>query len=574
LGRKVLLNLVMRRAYAAIFLALLGCDPTRGLADTADAALPNEKRYFDGAGSQLVDGPWNRVVIDLNGDADYHVGARRIDDQQPTFHLFGADAQTGCQVSPNAGTWLMSKSAAAPFRLLPFVESLDERGRGRLRFTTLDCQVQDLAIEDAGRPSPRLYDNGYLVPTKNGYTFADPWSGTSREIAADLTSVLVWQESALLWADGELKSFSDEFEPGYEWGNALVAAVPIEDDFLVEDADGLHHVTFDADSLEIHAERVLDGACHLQRSSTISSDEKGGWVVLEQPCGNPKPTLLHLDGATFETLDTFELPFEADATQARTLLAGAGKAGDAMPLAVLYMTDVDAEGLGTAWAWRAGADAAVLLGERARLDAVFLESPESAWAGVAQTNYQILGGYTAHDWLHFRWDGTTQVIAERIVRNSSNGELLVNFDGVAGDLPEFDAESYRVVAEAVPPYSGAVTSYAGERHYARVDHFDGHTGRIRLGTDAKDPTAWDVLAEGAQPESPRFAWFMPALVFIEGWDSDAKTGSLVAYNYALDARTTIAERVSSFDLTSYPWDGVVYTVPQGKQRGIWLSKAK
>jgi hypothetical protein len=558
----------MRRAYAAIFSVLLGCDPTRGLADTADAALPNEKRYFDGAGSQLVGGPWNRVVVDLNGDTGYHVGARRIDDEEPTFHLFGADAQTGCQVSPNAGTWLVAKSAAAPFRLVPFVESLDERGRGRLRFTTLDCQVQELAIEDAGRPYPRLYDNGYLVPTKKGYTFADPWSGTSREIAADLTSVLVWQESALLWADGELKSFSDEFEPGYEWGNRLVAAVPIEDDFLVEDADGLHHVTFDADSLEIHAERVLDGACHLQRSSSIPSDEKGGWVVLEQPCGNPKPTLLHLDGATFETLDTFELPFEADATNARALLSGP------TPVTVLYLTDVDAEGLGTAWAWHSGAEAAIQLGERALLDTVFLEPSDSDWAGVVQTNYQTLGGYTAHDWLHFRWDGTTQVIAEHIVRNSSNGELLVNFDGVAGDLPEFDEESYRVVAEAVPPYAGAVNSYAGERHYARVDHFDGQTGRIRLGTDAQDPTAWDVLAEGAQPESPRFAWFMPALVFIEGWDPATKTGSLVAYNYDLDARTTIAERVSSFDLTSYPWDGVVYTVPQGKQRGIWFSKAK
>jgi hypothetical protein len=67
---------------------------------------------------------------------------------------------------------------------------------------------------------------------------------------------------------------------------------------------------------------------------------------------------------------------------------------------------------------------------------------------------------------------------------------------------------------------------------------------------------------------------MPALLFIEDWDPDQKTGSLVAYNYDLDARDTIAEGVSSFDLTSYPWDGVVYSVPEGKQRGIWFSKAK
>jgi hypothetical protein len=562
----------MRRAYAGLFLALLGCDPTRGLADSADAALPNEKRYFDGAGSQLMAGPWNRVVVDLDTDTQYHVGARRTDDEQPTFHLFGADARSGCQVSPNAGTWLMGKPTGAPFRLLPFVEDLNDRGRGTLRFTTLDCEVQELAIEDAGRPSPGLYDHGYLVPTKQGYTLANPWAGESREIAAKLSRVLLWSENVLLWADDTLKSFSAELEPGSEWGNTPVAAFGVRNAFLVEDADGLHRVTL-KDSLEIDAESVLEGACNLQRSYGASWDDKGVWLVLEQPCGNPKPTIVHLDSETFETLDTIELPFEADARHARARVPSPAQ-DDPMPLQVVYLTDVDADGLGTLWSWQAGADAAVKVAERGSLNEVTLASTGGEWLGSAEINYQTIGSYDVFDWIRFRADGTSEVIAERVMRNSSTSELLVNFDGVAGDLPQFDEESYRVVAKAVPPSSGTVASYSGDRHYARVDHFDGTTGRLRLGTDAKDLTAWDVLAEGVQPNSPRFTWFMPALVFIEGWDPDEETGSLVAYNYDLDARTTIAERVSSFDLTSYPWDGVVYTVPKGKQRGIWFSKAK
>ena len=137
----------MRRGHPVLLLALCGCDPTSGLADTADAALPAVKRYFDGPGSRVADGPWNRVVVDLDVDTLYHVGARRLDDDEPTFHLFGADAREGCNVSPNAGTWLMGKPLAAPFRVLPYLESIDERGRGSLRFTTLDCRVQDLVIE-------------------------------------------------------------------------------------------------------------------------------------------------------------------------------------------------------------------------------------------------------------------------------------------------------------------------------------------------------------------------------------------------------------------------------------------
>jgi hypothetical protein len=576
----------MRRAYAGLWpvlalAALGGCDPTSGLADTADAALPPVKRYFDGAGTQLVEGPWSRVVIDINVDTQFHLGARRLDDEEPTFHLFSADAQTSCKVAPNAGTWLMGKADGAPNRLLPFAESLDERGRGRLRFTTLDCEVQDLVIEDGGRPYPILLDHGYLVPTKRGYTFADPWAGESHEIAEQLERVLVWKDAVLLWADDKLKSFSDQFEPGQEWGNAPVSVVQIQDAFLVEDADGLHRVTLDHRSLEIASEDVLPTACHLQYSQVTSSDESSAWVVVEEPCGNPKPTLLRLDAETFEPRDSFELPFETDARNARALISGETETGDAEPLGVVYVTDAEADGTGTLWAWRAGSPLALKLGEQAWLDSVFLNAPGSSWAGAVQTNYQRLGGYESYDFVHFRWDGSTEVIAEKIVRNSANGELLVNFDGVSADLPQFNEDGYRILATGVAPHTGTATSYsdtapspASERYHARVDHYDGSTGRLLFGTDSQDPTAWEAIASAVTPESPRFAWFMPALLFIESWDADARTGALVAYNYELDARTTIAEGVSSFELASYPWEGIIYTVPEGKQRGIWFSRAK
>lgn len=573
----------MRRAYAGLWLvlgALAGCDPTSGFADTADAALPPVKRYFDGAGTQLVEGPWSRVVIDVDSDTGYHLGARRLDDEEPTFHLFSADAQTGCSVASNAGTWLMGKADAAPNRLLPFAESLDERGRGRVRFTTLDCEIQDLVIEDGGRPYPVLLDHGYLVPTKQGYTFADPWAGASREIAAHLEWVLVWQDAVLLWADDKLKSFSDQFEPGQEWGNTPASFVQLGDAFLVEDADGLHRITLDHESLEITSEDVLPTACHLQRSHVISSDESSGWVVVEEPCGNPKPTLLRLDAETFEPLDSFEIPFETDARNARALISGETETGEAEPIGLAYATDVDENGFGTVWAWRAGSPIAIKLGEQSLVDAVFLSSPGSSWAGAVHTNYRQLGGYESYDRLGFHWDGTTEVIAEKIVRNSANGEALVNFDGVAADLPQFNEDGYRILMTGVAPYTGTATSWdtapssTGERYHARVDHYDGATGRLLFGSDSQDPTAWEPMASAVPPESARFVRFMPALLFLENWDDDAKAGSLVAYNYELDARTTIAEGVSSFELTSYPWEGVVYTVPEGKTPGIWFSRAK
>jgi hypothetical protein len=554
--------------------SLCGCDPTSGFADTAGAALPSVKRYFDGPGQKLSEGPWNRVIVDLDADTLYHLGARRADDEKPTFHLFGVDAREGCAVTPNAGTWLMGKPEAAPFRLLPYLEEIDDRGRGRLRFTTLDCEVQDIAIEDAGRPYPRLFDNGYLIPTKGGYTFVDPWSGESREIAAQLRASLVWDSRVVLWADDRLKSFDDQFQPGTEVGEGVSAVVQIGTSFLMQDDAGLSRVEFNRETLKLTSTPVLEGGCDLQGSRDVALDEEGAWVSLSLPCENPRPSLVYLDLETFEVLEQLELPFEANASLGRVLLGRVAEGEELAPLAYAYLSEIDDDGVGPLWVYQMGAEAPVLLGERADIDAVFLEASGSDWEGVAQVNYQRLGDYLAHDWVHFDWDGSTELIAERIVRNTSSGEVLVNFDGVSGDLPLFSDDGVAIVAEKVPPNLGEASSFTTPRRHARMDQFDGETGRVLLSNEFDLPSLWDPLATGVTPESLRFAWFMPAVMFLENWDAQTRTGDLVAYNYELDARATISAGVSSFDLTSYPWDGVVYAVPNGTRQGVWFSKAK
>ncbi len=560
-------------ALAALALCASACDPTSGLSDAADAALPKVKRYFDGPGQNIASGPWNRVVVDLDVNTLYHVGARRLDDQEPTFHLFGTEVQGGCRVSPNAGTWLMGKADAAPYRVLPYLEQVDARGRGRLRFTTLECEVQEIAVEGAGRPYPRLYDHGFLVPTKAGYTFVDPWRGEQREIAANLQGTLVWNASVLLWADGKLKTFDDQFEAYDELGDSVVAALPLGDEFLIEDADGLKLVQLDRATLELSSEPVLDGACHLQRSTLLTPDAAGYWLVMEQPCGTGRPSVVHFDAAKRETLEQIDLPLDVDARDARAFVSRASDETEPS-VTLFYLTDVDDSRLGTLWGWQAGLDEPLRIGDHAELDAVQVEDQASDWAGAAQINYQELGGFLAHDWLHFAWDGSSELIAERIVRNGSTGEVLVNFDGKAGDLPQFGKDSVSILAEGIPPYLGQANSFIGTRHQARIDHFDGVAGRALLASEDQPLGSWDDLGSDVIPESLRFTWFMPAVMFIENWNAKTSTGSLVVYNYELDARTTLAEGVSSYDLTSYPWDGVVYSVPYGAKRGVWFSKAK
>jgi len=519
------------------------------------------------------------VLVDVDSDTLYHLGARRLDDAKPTFHLFGADARDGCKVAPNVGTWLMAKPDKAPFRVIPFLEDMDDRGRGQLRFTTLDCKVQDMTIEDAGRPYPRTYEDGFLVPTKDGYILADPWGETTREIAGTLQSVLLWSNTELLWADDQLKSFSEQLEPGSAWGNQVQSVVPIPGassklTYLVEDQEGLHHVQFDPESLQFSTRDVLPGACHLQRSSRISGYDNSVWVVVASPCDDPRPSAIQVDLESFEVRDSFRLPFDADARNSRAAVMrdAVGETENEWRV-MLYLTDPDESGFGELWAWQEGTESPLDVGGGADLDTAVLSLPGSDWDGAANVNHRQVAGYWASDRITFLWDGTIRERAHAVVEDA-NGELLVDFDGISGNVANFADRDYDVRFERVPPAYPPAVSYIGDRHLARVDHFDGTGGRLRLGRDVDEPDAWLTVGKNVAPETVRFAWFMPALMFIENWDPDTSSGSLVAYNYELDARTTIAEGVSSFDLTRYPWDSVVYAVPRGKKQGIWVAKAK
>jgi hypothetical protein len=568
----------MRQVFAGLLLALGACDPTHGLTDSADAVLPKTERYFEGSGSQLIAGPWNSVVVDVDLDTqEHHVGARRSDDAVPTFHVFGPEGRDGCEVKPNAATWLTLKLEEAPSRLVPFLESMDDRGRGRMRFMDLDCRIQDLVVEDAGRPDPRLlFDHGFLVPTKQGYTFADPWRAEAREIAVKIERTMYAGNPILLWADGMLKSFSVQFEAGGSWGNQVEAAITITSlDYLVHDRDGFHHVKFDPESLEFESEDdLLPGICQLQRFPNATGNAGDAWVVA-QPCDAKNPVILQLDITSFEVRSTLPLPFEANARDARPLSFSKLVQGDEpVPLGMLFVTEVGDDGYGTLWGWhQGGGDVPIKLGEHASLDTVALEGG-SEWNGSAAVNFRRLGGLEVHDWVHFRWDGKTELIAEGVVRNQATGELMVNYDGVAADRPLFSgATEFRIDARHLSPYVGDISSYA-DMYQARIAEFNGDSGQLQLGHLSGSSRDWTPLANDVAPEFLRFAWFMPALLFLEGWDPKRQSGTLVAYNYELQAKSVIAEGVSSFDLTSYPWDGVVYAVPRGKQQGLWFSKAK
>jgi hypothetical protein len=88
--------------------------------------------------------------------------------------------------------------------LVPFVETLDDAGRGTLRFAGIDCKPLELEIPDVKRSELwSIEDSELTKPTFAVRTsdkrliFADPWLGTQREIAHDVSGIA--QLSDQLW---------------------------------------------------------------------------------------------------------------------------------------------------------------------------------------------------------------------------------------------------------------------------------------------------------------------------------------------------------------------------------------
>jgi hypothetical protein len=546
------------------------CNPAGGIEQAAEGALPEHKRYVEGPGERLREGPWKSVTIDADYDTLYHVGARRLDDAEPTFHLFGADVEQGCQVSPNASTWLVPKPEQAPYRLVPYLESSDPNGRGTLRFTTLDCQVEEMSIERAGKPYDVAYATGFVVPSDDGLWFADPWRDEKHLLVSDLQGHLSWTSTVLLWGDGKLKSFDNRLQPVAELGEDVVAVVPLGATFLVEDSAGLHLVDYDPETAELVTTPVLPDACGLQRYP-LAVQYNEYWVALHSPCDDPQLTAVRLD-IRQQILEERGLGIEAQARHAR-VSTRYDVTGELEELAVFYLTDVDESGYGTLWVAREG-EVPLQLGERATLFGCSLRVTGERWAGDAYVDYEEVAGRTTARWLRFDWQGERKTVAERLLVNEYYSDFIVNFDGAAGDQVIVSDDELIVLTEGVPPFPSAKSSYVEPDHRARIDRYDGTSGRLSLVNLELEGITYRDLAQGVPPSAFRFAWFMPALFFLEDYDAELETGTLSAYNYDLDARMLVAPGVSSFDLTTYPWAGVLYAVPRGKNQGIWFAKAK
>jgi hypothetical protein len=206
-----------------------------------------------------------------------------------------------------------------------------------------------------------------------------------------------------------------------------------------------------------------------------------------------------------------------------------------------------------------------VLGEGARLDRTNLD--DEGEYGLAILDYSGETGRLV------RWtlDGSVETIAENVLTNS--GDLIVNWNGVVGDRARLDSDGeLEILLERVPRRDYEYPDQS-RRWRAIFDDSDGITGTLSIDSSGSSTFANKrVIARGVRHGRHQFLDIvLPGMAFVSNYDLETDTGRLEYNNLELGFRGTVSEGVSDFIPSG---NGLLYSVPFGEARGVWIARAQ
>ena len=565
---------------------LLACDPKSGLESAVGAVNPADKSYLDGPGLQLVTGPYDHIGIDLNGEAELHLFARRRDDAGQSLTLFGQNAESSCAIAPNAQMWFPSKPTSKPYRLLPYLEGRDDSGVGTLRFARIDCQVEDYSVSQVSAvfsdapygPDDVAFEAGFVVMVGTSLVLADPWTATTRVLASDYRHLGRPGQIGtprVIWGDSQIIVYDNLFNELARFGKHVSAVSPFDsgDARAVLDDDGLHYMRSTISGALYDFPVVDPDACGLNQSFAQS-----GWVLLHSPCNDPHLVAeqvadpnVHGVSPVTPTAPAERRVFEAQADFGPVRMAFPLTIGDGSQVAAFFLEDVDPEtGLGTLFAVKQDGDP-VRVGSNATLPFSLLNIPGSPWAGLALVDVQGGIGRT----IRWSWAGASETLAENVLVNAPISGILANYNGHSGDLEMLLGDMLWVDQVGAPPFDSSLGTF-GFRWVLRLERYDGTVGDLMFDDETLPTPRFRLAGKRVPAQGYRFLRQvpLPGFAYISGYDEQTLTGTLFAQNVDLGSTGVVADGVSDFTPSHFPAQGILYAVPRGDNAGIWFARAK
>jgi hypothetical protein len=555
-------KVLLRAALATVCLASSSaCDIVQGFENAGDALFPPQKTYLETPGFRLAAGGFHRLNVGI-GDELYLLARDPDPMAEPALYSMRYLDPKPCKIEGVVRYWSSGLPSDYPAQI---VYLKGDGRRGPLYFADAQCNVHDLVLPDADLPLQET-EVGLLISSGSDLVLVDAPKGTYRTVASGIQAMFLNGPGAhYLVIEGRLHAYAQgSWDFIGSVGEGVRALRGVGGWFVYEDVNGVHGV-------------AATSATALPQLAKLEIDPQGcriGWVsgsvlAYYSPCPGPevpvseqtislydasKDETTHLDYAADPYLFAIELDPKTESREPR------------LDRDYWYYSNREPTGDGGGTlVVRSPEGEEFVLGTGARLDRTNLDE-EGEWGlallDVAGDNGRLV-----------RWerDGSVETLATGVLYGSS--DTIVNWNGSVGDRARIsDDGELEILLERVPRRD---YEYQDEsrRWRAIFDDSDGITGTLSIdASESKTFANKRAIARRVRHGRHKFLdVLLPGIAYVADYDVETDTGRLEYNNLELGFRGIISEGVADFIPAG---NGILYTVPFGSARGVWIARAQ
>jgi hypothetical protein len=541
--------------------ALWGCDIVQGFQDAGDTLFPEQSTHLSSPALRLVSGGYRS--LDLAAGRELSVLARSTQSDTSLFVMRFANPEP-CEI-PDVGRYVASRNPNRTEAGIAYFH--DNATQGTLYFADTSCKTFELELEDARLPVGET-ERSVIVWAGGDLLEVAPEQGKAgvTRLASEVTGVITraFSGRTLVLTAGRIEVFDSEWKSHGQFGDSVVGLIRTNQGVLYLDKSGMRRLSAGASNSTTEDALIVADACNL-----AMRDDK--WATFYAPCAEKRLRVLREPSG-----ELYDLKLNADSLNFYLLPARDSPGGDPTkdPFWFVFLRDTDTT---STFVVRDPQGAEHVIGDNATLGYFDLNDSTDEPYGYALVNVADRVG----DYVYFDFAGKRHTLAHGAYTRGDR--LLVDWNGSTGSLASTSGDRLAIVATGVPERAFEFTDaskqwtvlfhdYDGEQ--GRLSRFIGNLDALR-GTPASAPFRAPELEEIAPSvgifTTASLGTLIPGASFLADYDTEKGTGRLTYENAELRFKAVVDNGVSDYLITS---DYLLYTIPEGRDRGIWLATGK
>lgn len=540
----------------------LGSKIGNGISDFGNNLADPDLITVGGPGVRVAEGHFASPLVDP-WDENPVVVAFEFKDDGPHLAMLPLKDGTKCNTGVAYSSIVRDKLDNLT-QLIAYSSGGDGDDYGSVHFVDHQCKEYGTPIEHAKLPV-HLYEDppGYLVPTRTQLLLVAPWTQKTTVIAEHLAWFGDWNEddgSIAVIDGGHFRVFDKKLKRLADIGTNVSQMFHLSGAaFGLLDGGVLRTYQSLSDTAPVE---IATDACEPQL-------DVNGCLFFYSPCGDRALQCYRSTTGTSKQL--LEGVRSVVSTRPST---------DSGLMAMLYTKDRDAGGVDL-WLSITDEEPRMVVSNFNRL---FAWSPPDKQIDALVNADNQLGQLLRRV---STVNGVSETILFEQVSETFSQGLLVNVDADQriGDLytPVQLDQVPQLVVRGVPNVKGGGailestnvnTVQYGKAVITNAKDRIGDLTLIRYPATAAGPASPRVIASQVPVGKYQFFKYMNAIVYTSNWNTSTGKGELNLHQLDIDAVTTISEEVNEFLEITWPWEGVVYLIPDGDRAGIWVARAK